>query len=144
MLTRHKARHHTRRVLFATTLVASRLTRDCPCRRHPHRPRPHRPRPHRPRPHRPRIRRVILYNFPLCIPLESHANHVTKLAIILVTSYSPPHSSHRVLLAIVLAAGILIDLVLIDLVLIDLVFVASYCTNFPRSLWRAMLTMSQS
>ena len=50
---------------------------------------------------------------------ESCTNHVTKLAIILVTSYSPLYSqclthSHtrRVLLAIVLATGPLMDIIL--------------------------------
>jgi len=61
---------------------------------------------------------------------ERCAKHVTKLAIILVMSFSPPYSppltrSHtrRVLLAIVLTAGTLIDIVLLT----------GYCTT-PRCL----------
>jgi len=51
---------------------------------------------------------------------ERCAKHVTNLAIILVASFSPPYSLHltrshtrRVLLAIVLATGTLVDIVLL-------------------------------
>jgi len=93
---------------------------------------------------------------------ESCANHVTKLAIILVASYSPLYSppltcSHtrHVLLTIVLAAGTLIDIVLITLYCttsrclchsescanlvtkLAIVLIGSYSLPYPPSLTRS-------
>jgi len=64
---------------------------------HPHCRQP----PHR-HPHRHRARRVVLYNFPLSVPLR-----------VALTIHEARQSSRRILLAIFHAAGILIDIVLV-------------------------------
>src|SRR3978361_1622650 len=115
----HRIRHHTRCVLLAIILAAGILTD---------------------------IVLVTLYcaiSRCLC-HFESYTNHVTKLAtVILVASYSPLYSPHctrhhtrRILLAIVLAAGILIDIEYSSRCIVQLPAVSVTL--------RATLTMSQS
>jgi len=111
------SRHHTRRVLLALILAASyspTLAASYPLSFSP------------PAPSLTSYTSRCIVQFPAVCHSESCANHVTKLAIILAASYLQSYSPHltcnhtrRVLLAIILAAGTLIDIVLVTL----------YCTT---------------
>ena len=133
-------RYHTRRVsslshlscLLAILLVASRLTRFRPRRRYPH---------------RDRSPRVVLYNFPLSVPLRAALTMSRSSPI-----YSPRltrHPTRQVLLAILLVKSYSLSLVVLThhhtrrvyspsyssrrvlaaCILIEIVLVASYCTT---------------
>ena len=100
---------HTRRVLLALILAASYSLLFSPLA-----------------PSLTSYSSCCMVQLPAVCHSESCVNHVTKLAIILVASYSPLYSprltrSHtrRILLAIVLTAGTLIDIVLVTV----------YCTT---------------
>jgi len=88
----------------SSTSYLSHLTCYHPCRQHPH---------------RYCTRRVVLNNFPLSVALRAA-----------LTIYEARRSSHRVLLAVIYAAGILIDIVLVTSYLLSSMPPASSLTLY--------------
>ena len=77
----------------------------------------------------------FIVQLPAVYHSESCANHVTKLAIILVASYSPLYSLHlthshtdHILLAIIIATS-----TLIDILLVTVYYTTSWCLCYSQS-----------